>query len=96
MSQKHWADQAVSVTIYYQKSEIPQIKQWLTENIKNVKSISFLCRDDHDFKQAPLEAINKETYEKLSSKIKPIEWSAINDDQELQESQECEGSCPVK
>ena len=27
MAQKHWADQAVSVTVYYKKEEIPQLKR---------------------------------------------------------------------
>lgn len=95
MAQKHWADQAVSVTVYYKKDEISKIKEWLSENINNLKTISFLCHNDHGFIQAPLEAITKEQYESATSKLKPIDVSAIPEGD--LESLECsEGLCPVK
>jgi len=96
MAQKHWSDQAVSVTVYYRKEEIPQLKVWLGENLKYIKSLSFLCHSEHGFKQAPKETINKEQYEKLSSKIKPIRDENVGDG-ELEDSMECgSGFCPVK
>ena len=95
MAQKYWADQAVSVTVYYKKEELPQIKEWLTQNLKYLKTISFLCHNDHGFKQAPKEAICKEKYDELSSKVKPIDIEKI-EGSDL-ESLECEGgACPIK
>jgi ribonucleoside-triphosphate reductase (thioredoxin) len=96
MAQKHWADQAVSVTVYYRKEELPQLKAWLSDNLKYLKTISFLCHSEHGFKQAPKETITKEQYEKLSAKIKPINTDMAGDG-DLQSSMECEGGvCPVK
>lgn len=95
MAQKHWADQAVSVTVYYKKEELPQIKEWLNNNLKYLKTISFLCHNDHGYKQAPKEAITKEKYEELSQKVKSIEMEKI-EGSDL-ESLECEsGACPIK
>ena len=95
MAQKHWADQSVSVTVYYKREDIPQLKIWVSENLQYLKSISFLCNNDHGFKQAPKEAITRERYEKLSSKIKPIEFDDIGEGDMIQE--ECEGgACPVR
>ncbi len=95
MAQKHWADQAVSVSVYYKKEEIPQIKEWLTNNLKNLKTISFLCYNDHGFKQAPLEKITKEDFEKYSQNVKDIDIESIDNGQML--DVECEGGvCPVK
>lgn len=95
-AQKYWADQAVSVTVYYNKEEISKLKEWLENNYKYIKTISFLSYSDHGFKQAPLEKILKEDYEKLSSKIKPLNFEEILEDKEL-EGIECEGgACPVK
>ena len=95
MAQRFWADQAVSVTVYYKKEEIAQLKQWLAENLQYLKTISFLCHSDHGFKQAPKEAITREQFEKLSAEITPINVDAIGDG-EL-ESQECSsGACPIK
>lgn len=95
MAQKHWADQAVSITVYYKREEIPKIKAWLSENLDKIKTISFLAHQDHGFKQAPKEAITKEQYDRLSSKIQPIEMDMITGDD--LESQECAGGmCPIK
>lgn len=93
-AQKHWADQSVSITVYYKREEIGKIKQWLAENIKSIKTISFLCYSDHGFEQSPMESITKQNYEALSSKIKTIDFDDVSLG-EL-ESMECEGSCPIK
>jgi len=95
MAQKHWADQAVSVTVYYKREELLAIKSWLADNLPKLKSISFLCHSEHGFKQAPLEAITKEVYEKMSAKIKPVNLEEIKSG--ALESLECEGGvCPIK
>jgi ribonucleoside-triphosphate reductase len=94
-AQKYWSDQAVSVTIYYRKEDINQIKAWLALNLKNIKTISFLCQNDHGFIQAPIEMINKEEYEKLSEGIKEIKFDDIESGDDLQ-NLECAGSCPTK
>lgn len=96
MAQKHWADQSVSVTVYYRKEELAQIKAWLADNLKYLKTISFLCHNDHGFKQAPKEAITKEQYEERASKIKPIASDDVSEGSEIS-STECEGGvCPIK
>jgi ribonucleoside-triphosphate reductase len=95
MAQKHWADQAVSVTVYYKKEEIPQIKAWLADNLQYLKSISFLLESGHGFKLAPKEAITKEQFERLSKTVKPLPLDDIPDGD--MESMECEGGiCPVR
>lgn len=96
MAQKYWADQAVSVTVYYQREEIPKIKEWLDNNLSKIKTISFLARDDHGFDQAPLEAIDRSDYDKLVAKIDRVDTSSIRDST-LLDGLECEsGSCPTR
>lgn len=95
MAQKHWADQSVSVTVYYKKEEIPKLKQWLEDNLSNIKTISFLCHNDHGFKQAPKEAVSAQEYEKASSELYDVEMEHIQQGDAVTE--ECEGGfCPVK
>jgi intein/homing endonuclease len=98
IAQKHWADQSVSVTVYYKREEIPKLKEWLTDNISQLKTISFLCHSEHGFKQAPKEAITKEQYERLSSKLKPIDVDQVDAGEgELSDMMGCAGgACPVK
>ena len=96
MAQKHWADQSVSVTVYYKKEDIPKLKEWVAQNLTFVKSISFLCHNDHGFIQAPKEAITREQYEMLSRDIKPISIEDIQEG-EMLEGMECEGgACPLR
>jgi ribonucleoside-triphosphate reductase len=95
-AQKHWSDNSVSVTVYYEKEEIPKIKDWLKENLNEVKSISFLCHSDHGFKQAPYETIDKTTYDKLIASLKPLDIDSVGQAQDV-DMQDCEsGVCPIK
>ncbi len=65
-----WADNAVSVTVYYRKEELPAIQEWLSKNYdKGVKSVSFLLHSDHNFPLPPYEEIAEEQYEKLLAKV---------------------------
>ena len=95
--QTEWSDNAVSVTIYYRKHELDEIKQWLSENYFNVKSVSFLLHNDHGFDQAPLEEITEDKYLELSASVTPIASfdDTINiDDIDIAD---CDGgACPVR
>lgn len=95
LAQRHWADQAVSVTVYYRREEIPQLKQWLGENLRHLKTISFLCHNEHGFKQAPKEAITQNQYESFSSRIQPLE-DEMDSGSDI-DGTECEGGfCPIR
>ena len=97
-AQSEWADNNVSVTVYYRKDELDDIKQWLSKNYSNkVKSVSFLLHSEHGFNLAPYEEISKEEYSKKKNKIKDIQL-LIEDTNNLSiESLECEGgACPIK
>jgi hypothetical protein len=93
-----WSDNAVSVTAYYSPEELSSLKEWLKGNYKNhLKSVSFLLRQNHGFKQAPYQEIDKETYNKCKQKVKQISTiSSITPGESLQ-GLECEGgACPIK
>jgi len=96
MAQKHWADQAVSVTVYYKREDLPQLKVWLDDNLKYLKTISFLCHSEHGFKQAPKEKISKEDFEKLSEKISPIDVDEVGTGDDLDGTECVNGACPIK
>jgi ribonucleoside-diphosphate reductase alpha chain/ribonucleoside-triphosphate reductase len=93
-AQTDWSDNAVSVSVYFDKEELPEIKSWLKDNYKTkVKSMSFLLKQDHGFKLPPIEPITKDQYEKMASKLKPIEIAGDGPDTSL----ECDGgACPIR
>ena len=93
-----WADNAVSVTVYYRKEELPLIKDWLASNYDNgVKSVSFLLHSDHNFPLPPYEEVSKDEYEKLLAKIDfsiPLQGDSFDGDLELDNC--ATGACPIK
>ncbi len=95
--QTEWSDNAVSCTVYYKKEELDSIKSWLKQNYNDgVKSVSFLLHNEHGFKQAPLEEITEEEFNKYSQLVKPILSGEIKEDDML-DSFECVGGiCPIK
>jgi thermostable 8-oxoguanine DNA glycosylase len=100
--QTEWSDNAVSVTVYYRKHELEEIKEWLKENYNNnVKTVSFLLHNDHGFDQAPLEQITKEEYEEMVKRTKPIESVEgicyyKESDESIKEMECAGGSCPIR
>jgi hypothetical protein len=96
--QTEWSDNSVSVTIYYKKEELEDIKIWLKANYNdNIKSVSFLLHNDHGFDQAPLEAISKEQYELLIKNSTTIRGVSFNEDDIDQSQIGCEGGiCPIR
>lgn len=93
-----WADNAVSVTVYYRKEELPEMKKWLSENYDNsVKSVSFLLHVDHNFPLPPYEEITQDAYEKMVEGIDfSVKLSAGNGIDEIDIDNCATGSCPIK
>jgi ribonucleoside-triphosphate reductase len=96
--QADWADNAVSVTVYYRREELGLIKEWLSKNYDNsVKSVSFLLHSDHNFPLPPYEEITQAEYEKLLSKVDfSIPLHRPSFEGELQLDDCATGACPIK
>lgn len=96
--QAEWSDNSVSVTIYYRKNELDEIKKWLAENYTNsVKTVSFLLHSEHGFQQAPMEEITKEQFEEMSKNVKPISSISFKEEDIIGDGSDCiQGVCPIK
>lgn len=96
--QTEWSDNSVSVTIYYRKEELPEIKEWLSKNYNNgLKTVSFLLHNEHGFDQAPLEEITENQYKDMKSKCQPIDSIGSLDEKSVSGVEECQsGICPIK
>lgn len=92
-----WADNAVSVTVYYRTEELPEIRDYLAEYWHSLKSVSFLLHSDHGFDQAPLEEITEARYESLRSGITPIgSLGSAGFTEALSDDACATGACPVR
>ena len=64
-------------------------------NLKEIKSISFLCHSEHGFKQAPYEAITETAYNELVNSVQAIDIDNIGTARDIDVA-DCEGGvCPV-
>lgn len=95
--QTEWADNAVSVTVYYRKDELEEIKTWLSQNYDtSIKSVSFLLHADHNFPLPPYEEITKEQYDKLLAKVDmSVPMYAVSN-MAIDFDDCATGACPVK
>ena len=95
--QKDWADNAVSVTVYYRKEELDDIRDWLSKHYDtSIKSVSFLLHADHNFPLPPYEEITEEEYKKTIAKIDlTIPMQSVGSE-ELGLDDCATGACPVK
>jgi len=76
--QRYWADNQVSCTISFRKDEANQIKHLLNFYQYQLKGISFLpITEKGAYEQMPYETISIETYDELSSKLKPVRFKGI-------------------
>ena len=95
--QRCWSDNAVSVTIYYRKEELADIRAWLEENYNDhIKAVSFLQHSEHGFAQAPLEEITEKEYERSIRGLKPLDLSSSHDEMYDMDAECSEGSCPIR
>jgi adenosylcobalamin-dependent ribonucleoside-triphosphate reductase len=79
--QYYWADNQVSATITFVEDEAKDIPYILELNETRLKSISFLPLTDHDYPQAPYQAITKEAFDLAMSKLKPLDFEMLNTDE---------------
>lgn len=91
--QNAWADNAVSATISFNKDNPGELASCLEKYAPKLKSTSCLPRA-HGYVQAPYEVVEKDVFERLSSKINfahPLTKGA-----EFETDECASGVCPVK
>ncbi|KAI3656320.1 hypothetical protein MP638_006524 [Amoeboaphelidium occidentale] len=87
--QKYWSDNQVSCTVTFDpKAEGPQLKHSLDYFQYQLKGISFLPRLDYGaYPQMPIEAISKEQYDGMVSKLDLSKWTSNSESIRLDESE---------
>ena len=93
--QEHWADNQVSCTVTFKKSEASSIKHALVIFQYKLKGLSFLPRLGKGvYAQMPYEEISEDKYMEMTSHIRKIDFSQIGIDSKPE--QFCDGkSCEI-
>lgn len=66
-----------SATVYVGDDEWIEVGNWVYKNWNIVGGLSFLPRNNHIYKLAPYEEINKKTYKELSKRVANIDFSKL-------------------
>lgn len=78
LMQAYWADNAVSVTIDFDKEKEGKLIGLALEMYRHrLKSVSFLPRTDHGYQQAPKTVITEAEYHAYKSQLKPLDFSRL-------------------
>lgn len=76
--QLHWCEHKPSITVNVKENEWLDVAAWCWENFDILSGVSFLPYDDHTYKQAPYQEIDKDHYEHLVEQFpKQIDWSRL-------------------
>lgn len=77
MVKLNWTEHNPSATISVGEEEWVAVVSWLHENWDIIGGLSFLPRENHVYRLAPYEAIDKKTYERLASNFPTIDYSKL-------------------
>lgn len=99
-----WCEQNVSLTVSYDKTEVPKIIDWILENWNTYVGVSFLFRNDPSknaedlgYAYLPQEVTTKEDYDNYLAKLKPVNFDNITMAAvDLLEEACPGGACPIR
>jgi len=97
--QKHWADNQVSVTITFRPDEKADLKTCLEVFETSLKGLSMLPAGDekeHGYRFPPYQAIDRDQYESLMSRISPLNFSTPTHDSASEDRFCSNDSCMVR
>lgn len=80
MLQRFWADNNVSATIYFDKTQkniTTEVEKMLAMYIPQLKSVSMLPHSGHGYAQAPYEPIDEATYLQLKDSYNTPDFSLV-------------------
>lgn len=77
MVKLNWTEHNPSATISVGEEEWVAVVSWLYENWDIIGGLSFLPRENHVYRLAPYEAIDKKTYERLAAAFPKIDYSKL-------------------
>ena len=73
----NWTEHNPSATISVGEEEWVAVVAWLFENWDIIGGLSFLPRENHVYRLAPYETIDKKRYEELASKFPQLDYSKL-------------------
>ncbi len=77
--QEEWCEHKPSITVTVKENEWPEVGGWVYKNFDIISGVSFLPHSDHTYRQAPYDAVTKEKYEEVKSRMpKELRWEDLS------------------
>lgn len=73
-----WAEHSVSATIYVESHEWIEVGNWVYQNFDSISGLSFLPKDNGNYRYAPNEEITREEYEKMVDSFPKLNWAKLS------------------
>ena len=100
---ENYVDHNCSVTISYDKVEVPLIIEWILENWDTYVGVSFIYRNDPTktaadlgYAYLPQEVVTQEIYSEYAASLLPVDLDAGNSLLELEDADCATGACPIR
>lgn len=77
MVKLNWTEHNPSATISVGDEEWVAVVAWISDNWDIIGGLSFLPRENHVYRLAPYEAIDKKSYEQLAARFPVIDYSKL-------------------
>ncbi len=77
MVKLNWTEHNPSATISVGDEEWVAVVSWLFQNWDIIGGLSFLPRENHVYRLAPYETIDKKTYEQLAARFPKVDYSKL-------------------
>ena len=95
-----YVEQNCSITVSYEKDEIPNIISWLKSNWSSYVGVSFLPRmsnaEKAGYEYLPQQVVGRREYEEYVSQLSPVDWKEAVGIHELEDDECATGVCPTK
>lgn len=75
---KNWAEHSVSATIYVEEHEWLAVGAWVYEHFDDITGLSFLPKDNGNYKFAPNEELSESEYLSKKETYPVIEWEKLS------------------
>jgi len=75
----------ISCTVSYKETEMSSLRDYMWENRSKYNGISILPYDGGTYVQAPFEAVSKETYEHMSSRLPELDLFSVRYGEDTQD-----------
>ena len=85
-----WADNSVSATLMFRRTEASDVRRVIAAHDKVLKGLSMLPSDDHGYAQPPYAPITEREYDAMNARLRPLDLDNLRATRDIDEKY-CDG-----